>query len=144
MKHIFDIIKVKLLLRKFDKTISYKDITYDWDGGHCYSSIENPVWTELYNLDGEISQDLFHLIEDHCYKWLYDNDECPPCQIYVEYGEDGKVIDCGSSCGCHDHYDLDQDQEYINDQIEMLKSYDEEHNYGLKYLVTVGKFRQKK
>ena len=129
VKSILDVLKVQLLLHEFDKSTD-KTITYDWDGGHCYSSIECPIHDKLMDLDGEVSDELFGRIEDHCNTWLYENDDCPPCQIHVY--KDGRV---GSGCGCHDHLDPVQESEEIQDILIELSEL--EKNEGHKFLITV-------
>lgn len=88
---VHTIIKVKLLLVAFDESTT-KSIIYDWDGGHCYSTIICPIYDKMMVLT-EDHQDLNDMVEEHCHGWLYDNDDCPPCAIHVN--KDGT-----SSQGC--------------------------------------------
>jgi hypothetical protein len=121
------IIKVKLLLKEFDKC-SEKSITYDWDGGHCYSIIKSDVYNKMMEVcQSNDLEDLEYEVNDHCNQWLYEYDECPPCAIHIN--KDGSV---GSSCGCHD--DDHTSDEHIQDAIvELIKL---EKDYG-PYLITV-------
>ncbi len=44
---------------------------------------------------------------DFTNEWLYDNDDCPPCDIYID--QENEQIKSG--CGCHDDLDFNQDRE---------------------------------
>lgn len=109
----------KLVDQKYEevsKLLTTDHIKYDWDAGHCYSYIDHPV----YDFDDDIALDA-------CHKWLYENDDCPPCAIHVN--EDGTG---SSGCGCHDGRAEDD----VLDMISQLEDYAREHKYNIKYLVS--------
>ena len=117
-----NIIKFKMLLKEFDEC-KLKDIEYDWDAGHCYSSIKDcPSYTKLH----EEHEEHYDEIEDHCNEWLYNHDECPPCEIHVK--KDGQV---SSGCGCHDGIC----EEERSDVLHRLTIIQEETNN--QYLITM-------
>ncbi len=99
----------KLFNDKCNDVNSDLDIQYDWDCGHCYSYLVGvPDYSHLSQEEQDEFEDLTNL-------WLYDNDECPPCEI--GFGPDMKVE---SSCGCHDHLDYVKDREDIENIILWL------------------------
>jgi hypothetical protein len=88
---------------------SDKEIGYDWDCDHAYSYLKNvPDYSHL----SESEQAEF---EDFTGEWLYENDECPPCQIHID---DDMVV--SSRCGCHDGKDYIKDREDIENTIRWL------------------------
>ena len=125
-------VSVLLKLKEFDKSTD-KTITYDWDGGHSYSSIKCKIYDEMIELCEQNGlRDLEDKVIDHCNEWLYENDECPPCCIHVS--KDGEV---SSGCGCHDHLDPVQESEEIQDILTELSELEKQN--GWKYLITVEK-----
>ena len=91
---------------------SGKEIGYDWDCDHAYSYLKDlPDYSHL----SESQQQEF---EDFTNEWLYENDECPPCQIHI--GADMKAY---SKCGCHDGKDLVNDREDIENTIAWLTAF---------------------
>ena len=124
------IMKVKLMLEEFDKC-DKKTITYDWDAGHSYSIIKSDIYSKMIKLceDNELPH-LEDEVTDHCNEWLYENDECPPCEIHVS-----KMGEVSSGCGCHDHLDPIQESEEIQDILIELSEL--EKTYNNPYLITV-------
>jgi hypothetical protein len=98
--------------QKFMDQVNVSHIKYDWDGGHCYSYIEHPLMNVEWEEEGE--QDEW---DDFTHSWLYENDECPPCQISIV---DGVV---GSGCGCHDHLNYENDRKEVEDIIMELENH---------------------
>jgi len=99
---------------------SVKYIKYDWDGGHAYSYIDHPI------MDG-IEE--YESLEQVMYKWLYDNDQCPPCAIYVDLTNH----EVSSGCGCHDDLTYEEGLDVVNQLKEFCK--DPNYKSQLKYLV---------
>lgn len=122
------VINVKMKLLEFDKC-DKKDITYDWDAGHCYSSIKSDIYNELLTMT-EDHPELEDHVMDYCNEWLYNNDECPPCAIHVN--KDGTS---GQGC-CYDSYVHTVDE--TNDIIDQLTQHckDNDCMSSIPYLIS--------
>ena len=110
------IMRVKLFIEQSNTNY----IKYSHDAGHSYSYIEHPLIEDV-----EEYPELEELLDS----WLYENDECPPCQIHVF--KDGTVT---SSCGCHDHYDPVQENEELSDLLHGMTL--EQRKTNNSYLIT--------
>ena len=95
-----------------------KYIKYDHDCGHSYSYIDHPIVQEC-----EDTPELEEILNE----WLYENDECPPCGIYIKKDGSSK-----SSCGCNDNLDKEQ----IRDIVEELTEFSKSEGLDVKYLVS--------
>jgi hypothetical protein len=105
-------IKLSLLKQQFSEQVTTDSIKYDWDGGHSYSYIDHPLMSvEFTNQDDQDEWELF------TNDWLYENDNCPPCQLEIF---EGRVC---SMCGCHDHLDYNKDREEVEEIINELMNY---------------------
>ncbi len=100
------------LKQMFIDQVTTNHIKYDWDGGHCYSYIDHPLMNQ--DFDDQDQQDAW---DEFTNEWLYENDNCPPCQISITNG----VVK--SSCGCHDHLDYNKDREEVESIITELMNY---------------------
>ena len=100
--------------QRFASSVRIEHIKYSWDAGHAYSFINHPLMDELDDMD-ELDSDMCRIFSND---WLYENDSCPPCKIYIV---DGVVR---SICGCHDHLDYEKDREEILKIIDMLMNYE--------------------
>lgn len=99
-------------IQQFKDQVNTTHIKYDRDGGHSYSYIEHPLMDDLDN--GTLSVNDTLLCQEHSDEWLYENDNCPPCELEIK---DGKV---SSGCGCHDHLDYELDKEEVEEIIGEL------------------------
>lgn len=102
IKNIILTFRVKNFINDKD---SWKYIKYDWDCGHSYSYIDHPLMDQVSDYPD---------LEGMMYTWLYDNDDCPPCGIYVK--KDGT-----SSRGCCYEDDVNSVSE-TNDLINEIRS----------------------
>ncbi len=98
-------------LGQFFSQVNTSHIKYGWDAGHAYSYIEHPLMDELHASIDDVDS---WVCEDKAHDWLYDNDECPPCELHVI---DNQVV---SPCGCHSHLDYKHDKDEVEDIIEKL------------------------
>jgi hypothetical protein len=119
IKKIFDTLTSTMLIERFNKEVNKSHIEYDWDAGHCYSYIKHPIYDLILDSGDQAA-------DEHATKWLYENDECPPCCINLN--KDGTV---SSSCGCHDGL---TDPQRIKDIVEELE--DIQKKTGISFLVT--------
>ena len=88
------------LKRMFTKQVNTSHIEYDRDGGHSYSYIKHPL------MSGHEWEDDDRWL-DFTNEWLSENEDLPPCDIYVNHKE--QKIE--SSCGCHDGLDYHNNRE---------------------------------
>lgn len=66
-------LSLQTLKDMFDKVVSVEHITYEWDGGHCYSSIEHPLMEVAeHELESEDERDQWY---DYTNSWLSEHEE---------------------------------------------------------------------
>jgi len=107
------------LLDKFLKEATYECIKYDWDCGHCYSYIDHPVYDKLSEMiddcvDLELRGQL-EALQEQCNEWLYSNDDCPPCQIYVNSDGTGGQ-------GCCDDVRVKDKEETLSQVMNLIEA----------------------
>ena len=97
IRTIVDTLGIHELKARFDKEVNTSHIIYDWDGGHCYSSINHPIMSEISTKFECINEDAHNEMLDYTNDWLNKNDRCPPCAIYINR----RTKEVSSSCGCN-------------------------------------------
>jgi hypothetical protein len=125
-------VKLALFKKKFDEIVNIGHIKYDWDASHCYSYLQHPIFSEweeiLKQLPSDQYDEWYDAFLDHTNEWLYQNDECPPCAIYINH----KTKEVRSSCGCHDGAEYSE----ALDAVEELKQFAKANDRKIEYLVT--------
>lgn len=104
-------------LGQFYAEVNESHIKYDWDGGHAYSYIDHPLMDQLYDTSFHMSYEDSSFCEEKSLNWLYDNDDCPPCELHII---DNQVC---SPCGCYSHLDYERDKDEVEDIIEKLMEF---------------------
>jgi hypothetical protein len=78
------------LKQQFISTVTTANIDYDHDGGHAYSMLNHPLamypedYMEKFGLSREDAEEM----DSFTHGWLYNNDDCPPCEL-------------NGGCGCN-------------------------------------------
>lgn len=103
-------------LGQFFAEVNESHICYDWDAGHAYSYIEHPLMDNLFEADSLTDEDST-LCEEIAFSWLYDNDDCPPCELHIIANQ------VCSPCGCHSHLDYEQNKDEVEGIIEKLMEF---------------------
>ena len=125
-----ELINLALEVDKFIKDPdSVNCIRYYRDGGHTYSYLDHFISIKCEDNDE---------LTDKLDTWMYENDDCPPCEIYVKRDTKGKIIKVQSGCGCHDHLDPNDpdDLEEITNTIRVLNEEFEKSECEKNWLVT--------
>ena len=104
------------LKQEFKEKVNTSHIEYDWDGGHSYSYINHPIMNEGDEYDGVWSKEDYMEWEEFTNGWLSDNDDRPPCDIYIDH----KTKTVHSGCGCHDNLHYHNDRKIWEDIISKL------------------------